>query len=276
MAIEVHDAPLVVEGQSQENEDVSPEIENEIPEGEISPEGTEVVADDKGDDASIDTDLDGDTTDEEPEGDVTFTYDGLEVNVGIPDDLREQFAEKDLNIDDIVKELYDGEFGLSEDSKAKLSEVYGKTIVDSYLDGVKARNDLFKSAHDKSISDNETANEELWNTALTQVGGEDNWNKFEAYAQDKFTDDEFDEFNAVMNSGSAYSQKLAIADVMSRYSESEGDDQLDIIDGSSITKESNNEALSQADYLSLFKSGEYSRDPSKYDNMRRKGQQLGI
>lgn len=231
-------------------------------------------------DAAGDTGAEGTEGSDEAAGsdeEVKYQYQGQEVEIEIPDDLRTELSAKGLDVDALAKELYSNEkFEFSQETREKLEAAFGKTMVNAYMQGLKAQNELTMQAFKNASEAKQAADNAAWDAALTQVGGEETWGAMEAWAQNTFTDEEFSQFNKIMDSGDAYAQKLAINDVLSRYRKSEGDDGAHLVDGETAPPAGDGAGLSAQQYLNLFKTGEYYKDPAKYDALRRKGQAAGL
>lgn len=206
-----------------------------------------------------------------------FKFQGQEVTVTVPDDLREELTAKGVDVNKVVTELYTSEdFTVSDETKQALYGVYGKAIVDSYLDALKTQNEATLKGAADTVAQQEAAEAAVWTETLEQIGGEPVWSAMEAFAQKTFSDEEFLEFNRVMSQGTRYAQKLAISDVLNRYKAAEGDAAPTLVKGDAVPPAAGTEALSYAEYQALFKSGEYSKNPKLYDAMRRRGQARGI
>ena len=215
----------------------------------------------------------------EPQGEsesINVQFEGIDVPVDVPADVVAQLSDVGLKADEVVKELYDGEFGLGEETKAKLYEKYGQGLVDTYLGAIKSHNELVVKQMGEATAAQEQANEARWNETLEQVGGEDNWNTMETWAADNLTDAQFDEFNSVMEGGNAYAQKLAVQDLMAQYRNAEGDHSLNLVNGDTTKPSGDDSALSREQYLAVIGTQEYKDNPAKFDAMRRKGMQKGI
>lgn len=267
MAVDNEGAPIDKEVQT-----ATPGAEGK-PEVLESVEGSEsVVVDPEGDGTTGDDGADDKPADERPQ----LKYEGQDVEVEIPDDLVETFKAQGLDAQALANELYSGEeFGLSEETKAGLYKLYGKTVVEGYLEGLKARNDSVFSQLKQQQQQAEEANEKIWNETLELVGGEEGWNGLEEYALEKLSDEELDEFNQVMASGSRYAQKLALKDLKARREGTEGTGELELVEGDSRSN-SDKGFLSKQEYLELHTSGEYRKDPKKYDSLRQAGMARGL
>lgn len=211
-----------------------------------------------------------------------MTYNGVEVEVDIPADLINMAGEKGIDIQEVSKELYTSEdFTLSEETMNGLYEAFGKWQVDSYLEGIKAKNDAVMGEFNTKAEQTKQEAEAAWKETVEIIGGEENWEHMDAYAAENLSDEELEEFNNVMENGSIRMQKLMIKDLYSRYESgappTEGHKILDLEEGASgPANVSDMNPLSQADYLQLLTTGKYKDDPAKYDNLRRLGIQKGI
>lgn len=217
---------------------------------------------------------------DEPAGELDtagFKFNGVEVTVDVPTDLREELSSKGIDVNAVVTELYTSDdFNLSAETKEKLYEVYGKAAVESYLSSLKLQNEYTLKNHNESVAAQQAANEAAWNETLDQVGGEAEWNAMELWAQNNLTDEEFLELNKVMETGSRYAQKLAVADLLSRYKSAEGDVAPNLISGDRTPPSTTEVALTRQQYIEGFKNGEYKKDPRAWDARRRKGIEAGI
>lgn len=260
---------MSTEGSASDTTDTHPAaeaIENTTTAGVTTPEAN----------ISSDTTVDTDTGTDEVVEQPTFKYGDLDVQIEVPSDLREQLSKADLNADELVAELYGGDsFGLSDETKDKLYKVYGKTVVDSYLSQVKLSNDTLVKGNKEAIEAKEAADNAAWQAALEVVGGEEGWTGLEKYALENLTDEQLEEFNAVMSSGSKYAQRLALKDLKASYENKEGTGDLVLVEGKSSP---NNEKsfLTASEYHELLRSGEYRKSPQKYDTMRRAGIASGL
>lgn len=239
-------------------------------------------------------DKEGSKPGEKPEGSTEFTpveenvmvtegmtYGGVEVEVDIPADLINMAGEKGVDIQAVSQELYSSEdFTLSEETLNGLYDTFGKWQVDAYLDGIKAKNDAMLGAYNAEVENTQNSMAQAWTETVELIGGEDQWDAMDEYAQTHLNEAELDEFNDVMENGSLRMQKLMIKDLHDRFRSgepaSEGHKILDLEEGSSLPSSDSMSALSRNDFLELMTSGEYQKDPEKYDQLRRLGIQKGI
>jgi hypothetical protein len=215
------------------------------------------------------------TEEEATEDDHQFSYDGEEINIEVPDDLRAQFEGSDLDIDVLSKELYEGDFGFSEETRAALDEKFGAFMVDAFLSSTKTLNDMHVDGMRTDRATAEADATKAWEAAVEVVGSEDNWNSMSDWATENLDDSAFEDFNAVMESGSAYAQDLAIKDMKSRYEAAEGTQTLELVAGETVAKDGSSTLTGDA-FRELMLSGEYYKNEEKYDRMRRAAHAKGI
>lgn len=209
---------------------------------------------------------------------ANFKFEGMEVTVEVPADLREELAGKGIDANKVVTELYTSEdFSLTAETKESLYKAFGKATVDSYLGALKDQNRMNMKEHTDQQAQVTAAEAVAWTETVDQIGGEESWAAMEQWAQATLSDADFDQFNSVMSSGNRYAQKLAVADMHAKYKAVEGDGAPNLINGDNVPPASTEgKALSAEEYRDLFKTKEYYKAPAKYDALRRKGQALGI
>lgn len=217
--------------------------------------------------------------------DVKFSdgikFGGQDVEVTIPADLVNFTAEKGIDAQAVSKELYASEdFTLSEETKASLYEAFGQWQVDTYLAGIKASNDNTMASHASDVEALGVAEKAAWDATMEVMGGEDRWDDLSSYADQTMDDAEFDEFNEVMKTGSLRMQQLMIADVFGKFKAAGAPVAttiLDLEEGATGGDPTGGDSpLSQSAFLDLMRTGEYKKDPAKYDALRRAGMAKGI
>lgn len=217
-------------------------------------------------------------------GSMQFLDKDITINdLEIPDDLRTGLEEKGFKVDDLAKELYSGEFGLSDETKEKLYEVYGKYVVDSAISSITNANELYK-LNAKEIEKQATENSDnAWKETVEILGSEEGWDNLTSWAEENLQPEVIEQINEVMENGNWASQKLIIKGMHAEYlaSQEGGEKKLELTDLGSNSKGSSDEgALSYAEYNQLLRSGEYSKmspqEQAVVDNRRRLGQQKGI
>jgi hypothetical protein len=205
-------------------------------------------------------------------------YDGVMVDIDIPVDMANFAQEHGFDATEIAKEMYSPE-GLSDETRAALNEAFGKWQVDTFLEGVKAKDTATMSSFKDGQAKAEAAATEAWEETLELMGGEDRWADLSGFAEQNLSEEEINEFNEVMKNGSMRMQKLMIADLWSKF-DSAGKPvapvSLDLEDGSNNPPADDNGAVTQAEYFEAFKNGEYRKDPQGWDARRQAGMAKGI
>jgi len=213
--------------------------------------------------------------------DISLTglkYEGQDVTVNIPADLANAVAEKGIDAEAITKELYSPE-GLSQETRDALNEAFGKWQVDAYLKGLDALNRENIAQFKTETENNAKAQETAWNETLEIMGGEDRWADLDSFATNTLSQEDLDEFNAVMKDGTLKMQKLMIHDLWNQF-ESAGKPEptasLDLEKGENIPVSDTKSAISQAEYFEAFQNGEYRKDAQAWDARRKAGMLKGI
>ncbi|AQN31669.1 head scaffolding protein [Escherichia phage vB_EcoP_K] len=189
------------------------------------------------------------TTDTE---EVQYFFGDYEVTVDIPQDVTDSLKEKGIDAKQVAKELYakDGKFELSDATKQKLYDAFGKFAVDAYLSGLKAQNEAFFLKEANAAKELEAANTQRFSDVSKEIGGEEGWSRLEAWALEALSDDELMAFNAVMGSGNQYLQQYAVRELESRRKAAQGDDKPSLIEPSAPAAASeDNGPLSREQYL---------------------------
>lgn len=208
-------------------------------------------------------------------------YGDMNVDVVIPVEVANLAGEKGVDIQAVSKELYESEdFTLSEATMTGLYDAFGKFQVDTYLASIKAGNDSMVSDYHKGVETKTAEAEKAWEATMEVMGGEDRWTDLESYALANMDDDELSEFNEVMENGTTRMQQLMIKDVFGRFQAAGAPiapTVLDLEEGQTGGAPGSGDGpLSSADYLKLLTTGEYKKDPKRYDALRRQGMAKGI
>ena len=205
-------------------------------------------------------------------------YDGAMVDIIIPVDMANFAQEHGFDATAIAKEMYSPE-GLSDATRTALNEAFGKWQVDTFLDGVKAKDTATMNTFRDSQAKAEAAATAAWEETLELMGGEDRWGDLSEFAKKNLSEEEIAEFNEVMTKGSMRMQRLMIRDLWSKF-DAAGKPvapvSLDLEDGSNNPPADDNGAVTQAEYLDAFRNGEYRKDPKGWDARRQAGMAKGI
>lgn len=254
--------------------DENPNGDGSPSEGEGKPEGS--------DDGAVTPTEEG-----SGEGDeVSFYWGDQAVDIEIADDVSAALQEKGLDAMAIAKELYakDGSFNLSDETKQKLYDAFGKFSVDAYLSGLKAQNEMFVLNQTRDAERMEQANTERYQAISQEIGGEEGWGRLEAFALETLSDEELTAFNEVMNSGNQYLQAYAVRELESRRVKAQGDDKVTLIPGNAAVA-SEGGPLSRQEYqvelariASEFKHDKaaHARAEAALDARRRAGLAKGL
>lgn len=225
---------------------------------------------------------------ESPQEEVSYFFGGEEVTIEVPQEVEEELKAKGLDAYAIAAELYakDGDFSLSEETKQKLYDAFGKFAVDAYLSGLKAQNEAFMLRSENEAKEREAADVQRFTDISKECGGEEGWNRLEEWALESLSDDELTAFNAVMQSGNQYLQMYAVRELEARRKAAQGDDEVTLVPPSAPAVDtSDNSPLSAQEYIREISqlSQRFGRDrkaaaeaQAKLDARRRAGMAKGL
>lgn len=208
-------------------------------------------------------------------------YAGFDVQLAIPKDVANFCQQNGLDAEAITKELYESEsFKLSDETLQPLYEKFGKWQVDAFFDGIKAKNETILAEYKTTTETKASQEKAAWDSTMEIMEGQDRWDDMASWATKNLTPDEIEEFNLVMEKGTARVQALMIRDMYGRFKQAGSPAApaalLELEEGMNDNNQQALQALSHADYHKLLSSGEYRKDPAKYDAMRRLGMQKGM
>lgn len=227
-------------------------------------------------------------TESSQEEEVSYFFGGEEVTIEVPQDVEEELKAKGLDAHAIAAELYakDGDFSLSEETKQKLYDAFGKFAVDAYLSGLKAQNEAFMLRSENEAKEREAADVQRFTDISKECGGEEGWNRLEEWALESLSDDELTAFNTVMQSGNQYLQMYAVRELEARRKAAQGDDEVTLVQPSAPAVDaSDNSPLSAQEYIREISqlSQRFGRDrkaaaeaQAKLDARRRAGMAKGL
>lgn len=225
---------------------------------------------------------------ESSQEEVSYFFGGEEVTIEVPQEVEEELKAKGLDAYAIAAELYakDGDFSLSEETKQKLYDAFGKFAVDAYLSGLKAQNEAFMLRSENEAKEREAADVQRFTDISKECGGEEGWNRLEEWALESLSDDELAAFNAVMQSGNQYLQMYAVRELEARRKAAQGDDEVTLVQPSAPAVDaSDNSPLSAQEYIREISqlSQRFGRDrkaaaeaQAKLDARRRAGMAKGL
>lgn len=295
MAYEMVEIDGVQQNNNGTNSNLSPEPEKideqkpaTTPVQEGSPEGTQQEGEQPADGQGGE-DTPADTPAEEGT-EVSLYWGDMPIEVEVPEDISSAFAEKGLDVNAVVSELFskDGKFELTPETRAKLDEAFGKSLVDGYLNLYKQQNQMavdgFKAQAEKQKAAQESATAEF--TDL--VGGDEGWAELDAWAAENLSEQELASLNAVMSlpQGHWTAQKTVLEALKmkrdAKAAAANGDDSIKLLgdEGASPAAPAGLPAtLTKSEFQELMFSDKYAEDPAyaaQVDAIRRKSQAIGI
>lgn len=175
--------------------DTSQETDEGTPEGTGTPEGEQ--EEEGGEEAS------------------QLFFGGEAVTVDVPEEIFGALKEAGLDADTVVKELFakDGKFELSEDTYKKLSDKFGATMVDGYLNLYRQQNQASLDSHKKTTEDAAALAKQQGEEYVALVGGKEGLESIESFILDNFDDNQLAAYNSVMESDSHAAQMLILSQV---------------------------------------------------------------
>jgi len=219
-------------------------------------------------------------------GEADFYFNGQQVQVEVPEDLKGNLDAAGVNVDSVLKELYgkDSDFTLSDDTRAPLDEKYGKVVVDTFLNAMKSQNEgILKGATEAQNAASEADKQAVeWSNEV--VGGEENWNSLESWATENLDEGEITSFNKAMSSGDKWMQELAIKALNGKMQSAEGDTTVNLVSGDSASDTGSGSGLSGQDYINemtssafrALKGHEKVNAQKQLDARRRTGMKRGL
>lgn len=239
--------------------------------------------------AETETKSEGDKESKEVESEVAegeFYFNGQQVQVEVPDDLKSSLSDAGVNVDTVLSELYgkDSDFTLSDETRKPLDEKFGKPIVDTFLSSLKQQNDSVLKGAESAQKAAEEANAQAAEWSNELVGGEEQWDALSEWAEGNLEESQIESFNKAMQSGDKWLQELAIKDLHSKYQNSEGDTNVSLISGDSAGIDSSGSPLGRDEYIAEMTSPEFmklrgqdkAKAQAQLDARRRAGQRKGL
>jgi len=187
-------------------------------------------------------------------------FNGHPVQVEVPEELAGQLSEAGVDANKVISELYgkDSDFTLSDETRAPLDEKFGKPLVDTFLQALKAQNEHALHLTESQKAEAEKVQQQAVEWSNELVGGEENWDAMSSWAEKNLEDSQIDGFNKAMESGDKYIQELAIKDLQSKMQGQEGDSDYSLVSGEAAT-ETGGGALSANEYLAEMTSPEFTK-----------------
>lgn len=162
-----------------------------------------------------DTTVDGDESTDAVAEEGEFFFGGNQVDIEVPTEIASALEEAGIDKNALLAELFskDGDFSISDDTRVKLEEKFGKLMVDGYLNMYKGINEQ-SAAKSNSEKEATTLLETKRDTEYSDmVGGEEGLVKLEDYVVGAYSEEQVAAYNTVMESGDHGSQMLILSQV---------------------------------------------------------------
>lgn len=238
------------------------------------------------------TEQETEQTTEEPQESVPEYFFGEDqVEVEVPEDIAAAFAEKGIDSNQVLSELFakGGKFELTPKTKAKLDEAFGKPLVDGYLNLYRQQNKLAVDQFKADAAAQERLHTEITSDFNTLVGGDDGWSELDKWAAENMSEAELASFNAVMQlPPENWKAQRAVIEAMqikrgAVVEKTEGTGMGELIGDDGEAGKRNSEGLPQtltmAEFQSMMGTEKYRKDPAyaaRVDAIRRASKQAGI
>lgn len=256
--------------------------------GSVLEDNTEDPQDDSGDDSTEGeqpaTEEENSSQDDSQEAsganEPDYTYKGVSVEVTNTPEMEQAFKDKGIDIDAVNKEIY-SESGLTEETKTKLDEAFGKMSVDMYLDGLHKANEATVQSHQ---AEQAKVNERLDTIATEATGGK--FNEVMKWANDNLSSEDYQAYQTIVNGTDELQVKLALEDLTRRSGLNPLQPPIvkgnkDSVEQTLITPTNTEEGdanspITGQEYRDAITSGEYKKDSAKWDARRQAGIDAGI
>lgn len=214
-----------------------------------------------------------------------------QVEVAVPDDIAAAFADKGIDANQVLSELFakEGKFELTADTKAKLDEAFGKGMVDGYLNLYRQQNEMAVKQFKSDAEALSKLHEQITSDFSTLVGGDAGWGELDAWAAENMSETDLASFNAVMQLPPEHwqAQRAVIEAIQIKRgavkTETEGTGMGQLIGDDTTAGGSPTAGLPQtltmAEFHGIMGSEKYRKDPqyaARIDAVRRASKQAGI
>lgn len=231
------------------------------------------------------------TTEETLESEPEYFFGEDQVEVTVPDDIAAAFTEKGIDANQVLSELFakEGKFELTPETKAKLDEVFGKGMVDGYLNLYRQQNEMAIKQFKSDAEAQNQLHEQITSDFSGLVGGDEGWGELDKWAAENMDEKELASFNAVMQLPPEHwqAQRAVIEALQIRRGavqvETEGTGMGKLIGDDGEAGARNSEGLPQtltmAEFQNMIGSEKYRKDPqyaARVDAVRRASKQAGI
>lgn len=214
-----------------------------------------------------------------------------QVEVAVPDDIAAAFADKGIDANQVLSELFakEGKFELTAETKAKLDEAFGKGMVDGYLNLYRQQNEMAVKQFKSDAEAQSKLHEQITSDFSALVGGDAGWGELDAWAAENMSDTDLASFNAVMQLPPEHwqAQRAVIEAIQIKRGaikeETEGTGMGQLIGDDTTAGGSPTAGLPQtltmAEFQGIMGSEKYRKDPqyaARIDAVRRASKQAGI
>lgn len=248
------------------DEPAVPAVETETGvDGVEEPEGEVPTDKPDGEDGTVEDEA----TDNEESQDYFFGEE--KVSVEVPEEIANALKDAGIDQKDVLSQLFKkgGDFSLDAETKVKLEDKFGKTLVDGYLNMYKNLNKQTLDAAAAADKEEAATIEKYATEYSAAVGGADGLEALEGYALKNLSDDQIAAYNAIMSSEDHNSQLFVIAQIKKQMELEDklinGDNKVELIgdkeagDNRQVTPLSKG-YLSRAEYDTIMQSDEYWTD----------------
>lgn len=196
-------------------EEQTQETQPEGTEGSDGSDSTEQTQEQQQEEESAKSESESEEGGESASGDVEHFFAGERVSVAVPDEVSAALKEADIDEKALINQLFakDSDFSLDDETRTKLEDKFGKTLVAGYLN-------MYKTMNEQSLKNASSAQEEQDKTFkqnqgefLDAVGGADGLDAMESFIIENFNDKQIAAYNAVMESDSHEQQMLIVQTV---------------------------------------------------------------
>lgn len=230
-------------------------------------------------------------TEDTQDGSTEYFFGDDQVEVAVPDDIAAAFADKGIDANQVLSELFakEGKFELTAETKAKLDEAFGKGMVDGYLNLYRQQNEMAVKQLKSDAEAQSKLHEQITSDFSTLVGGDAGWGELDAWAAENMSETDLASFNAVMQLPPEHwqAQRAVIEAIQIKRGavkiETEGTGMGQLIGDDTTAGGSPTAGLPQtltmAEFQGIMGSEKYRKDPqyaARIDAVRRASKQAGI
>lgn len=263
---------------------------------EVTDEVTQEVATNDAATEAADTTAEQTTSEEQAVGGVEqeeesgLFWGEIPVEVAIPDEVAAAFGEKGIDGQAVLGELFakDGKFELKEETRAKLYDAFGKSLVDGYLNLYKGQNEMAVAKHQAEFEAQQAV---MAGNAkeFSEMVSDERWGELDAWCASALPEQELAAFNAVMSLPAEHwaAQKAVLKTLMAQrqasLAEAQGDGAVKLLGDDPAqqvaVKDGLPSTLTRSEFQELMHSDRYRKEgdyAARVDAIRRNSMQSGI